>query len=524
MSEDVAAHLATDVGELIEAPDDVERPTVVRTPVVRRVVRRLEQVHPALWLTLAGVLAFTIVFGSLGVRHHDNFGSWSFDLGIYDQGFWLVSRFGQTFVTVRGLEFWGQHVNLVAVAYAPFYWLGAGPAFLYISQAFVLGLGALPAYLIARDRFERPWVGLAFAVAYLLYAPIQWISWANFHPEALVITPFLFAWWFATRRQWGWFFTFVGLALATREDTAMAVVILGIVLLVRHWHSEDRVDRRMAIGTIALGVIWYLIATQLIIPWANEGRQPFYLEYFYGSYGGTMPEIAKNIVRHPERVVRDATQPDRIRFYRDLLLPFGGLPILAPLELLMALPQLLASVIGASPYARTIRYQYTAVMIAPIVIAAIEGAHKLWRFRVVRRLLVPWLLVFAYVTNVAWSPSPIGDQYGVWVKHNPREASLQHAVSMVPGGASVTATYGLLPHLSHREQIYDWPNPFQPAYWGNDDTYRLPDPSTVEYLVIDRQQVGQAQKELLAELTDGDPYRIVYDSQDVVVASRVKPG
>ena len=92
---------------------------------------------------------------------------------------------------------------------------------------------------------------------------------------------------------------------------------------------------------------------------------------------------------------------------------------------------------------------------------------------------------------------------------------------MVPDDASVTATYGLLPHLAHREQIYDWPNPFQPAYWGNDDTYRLPDPSTIEYLVIDRQQVGEAQRQLLAGLIDGDPYRILFDQQDVVVAQRV---
>ena len=106
-------------------------------------------------------------------------------------------------MTVRGLEFWGHHLNLVALLFAPFYWLGAGPAFLYIVQAFVLGLGALPVYLIARDRFGRPWVGLTFAVAYLMYAPIQWITWANFHPEALVITPFLFAWWFAMRRRVG---------------------------------------------------------------------------------------------------------------------------------------------------------------------------------------------------------------------------------------------------------------------------------------------------------------------------------
>ncbi len=41
--------------------------------------------------------------------------------------------------------------------------------------------------------------------------------------------------------------------------------------------------------------------------------------------------------------------------------------------LLMAAPQMLASVIGSSPYARQIRYQYTSVMIAPLIIAAIEG-------------------------------------------------------------------------------------------------------------------------------------------------------
>ena len=101
-------------------------------------------------------------------------------------------------------------------------------------------------YLIARDRFDRPWIGLAFAVAFLLYAPIQWISWANFHPEALVVTPFLFAWWFAMRRRGAGSSSAVGLALSTREDTAMAVFMLGVVLLVRNWRSDDRLDRRMA--------------------------------------------------------------------------------------------------------------------------------------------------------------------------------------------------------------------------------------------------------------------------------------
>ena len=154
-------------------------------------------------------------------------------------------------MTVRGMDVWGHHLNLIAYAFAPFYrWFGAGPEFLYVVQNVSIALGALPVYLIAKRRaggsarWFAPYVGLAFAAAYLLYAPTQFIAWINFHPEAMVITPFLFAWYFATLRRWGWFFTFVVVALAMREDTALAVIMLGIVLLVVNRHSDYATARR----------------------------------------------------------------------------------------------------------------------------------------------------------------------------------------------------------------------------------------------------------------------------------------
>jgi hypothetical protein len=136
--------------------------------------------------------------------------------------------------------------------------------------------------------------------------------------------------------------------------------------------------------------------------------------------------------------------------------------------------------------------------------------------------LVPWLLAWAIWTNVAWSPSPVGAGYSAaWVTKNPRVPALEMAVARVPDDASVTATYTLLPHLAHRKQIYDWPNPFEASYWGNDDRYRLPRPSTIDYLVIDREQIGPDRQTLFADLTDGDPFKIVFDRDDVVVAKRV---
>ena len=218
-------------------------------------------------------------------------------------------------------------------------------------------------------------MGLVFAVVYLMYAPIQWISWANFHPEALVIAPLLYAWWFATQRRWRPMFIALVIALSIREDTALVVIMLGLILAImyRPGKGEHR-DRMMALWTFGLGVGWYVVATRLVIPHFNQGKQPFYIQYFYSNYGKDMPEIVETMIRHPNRVISDATQPDRIRFYRDLALPLGGLPLAAPLALLMALPQMLASVIGLSPYARSIHYQYTSMMIAPLIIAAIEGA------------------------------------------------------------------------------------------------------------------------------------------------------
>lgn len=519
---------------------------------LRRLRARLATIHPAAWTVGILSVAFAVVFGRLGVQHHQNFGTWAFDMAIYDQGFWLVSQGGQSFVTVRGLEFWGHHVNLVVLAFVPFYWLGAGPSFLYVAQAAVLGAGAIPTYLIARDRFgprahssveasvepsgdvastvpptgfERlgpEWIGAVFAVAYLLYAPVQWIAWANFHPEALVITPFLFAWWFARRGRWLGFWIALVIALSTREDTALAVFVLGGVLwwMFRRAGRPAR-DQWMAFATVGVGALWYLVSTRFVIPYFNQGEQPFYVGYFFGHYGDSMPEIAREMLARPDRVISDATQPDRLRFYRDLFLPLGGLPLAAPLQLLMAVPQMLASVIGLSPYARTIRFQYTSVMVAPIVIASIQGAWLLWRFRFVRRVLVPWLLVCAYVTNVAWSPSPWGANDDVWARPEPRHEALREAIDLVPDDASVTATFALVPHLAHREQIYDWPNPWQAAYWGNDDEFRLPDPAEIDVVVLDRRHVGSAQQDLLEQLVGPDgEFEILFDRDEVVVGRR----
>ena len=124
----------------------------------------------------------------------------------------------------------------------------------------------------------------------------------------------LFAWWFGTQRRWRPFFIALVIALSTREDTAMAVFIMGIVLwwMLTRDEDADKRDKRMALLASALGVVWYAVCTRLVIPAFNQGNQPFYIGYFYGNYGSDTFEIAETIIRQDLRKALEVTRGCRV--------------------------------------------------------------------------------------------------------------------------------------------------------------------------------------------------------------------
>lgn len=504
--------------------------------------RRLSDVPPLLWSTLLCATAFAVLFGALAVRNHQLFATWTYDLGIYDQATWLLSRGGRTFMSVRGLDVWGHHVNPILYVFVPAYWLGAGPRFLVALQAGWIAIGAVPVHFIAKHHLGSDRWGFGAAVVFLVSAPLEWLTWDMFHPEALVVTPLLFAWWFATRERWGWCWVALLLALCTREDAALVVGTMAISLAVVCRPSHDRRRlRRHSVAMVVVAIVWWLMCVQVVIPHFNGGRAPFYVSMFYGQYGNSVLGVLVGMVRHPTRVLGDLLRPDRRWFVWRMLMPFGLTALASPLALLPAMPQLLASLLGASPYPRQIEYQYTSMMIAPIAIAAIRGVSRLRRLtgdvgspalhaRRRSRLgtAVPIVVaVAAVVSNVMWSPSPLRrDSPSVWVGESAsasaRRQALSSAVALVSPTAGVVATYAIGAHLAHRTHLYDWPNPFVPTVWGNGDCTALPDPREVEYAVLEYADIGTDGQVLFEAMTrDGGPFRVLASNEYVVVLQRV---
>jgi uncharacterized membrane protein len=462
------------------------------------------------------VAVYVATFGTLTWNQHENFGTFGYDMGLYDQGIWLVSRFRDPFVTIRGLNFFAHHVNLITLALVPAYWLGAGPHFLYLVETVWMALGAVPLFLLARDRLASGWLAVAVAASFLLYPSLEWINWWHFHPDALTITPLLFAWWLATRGHWGWFAVAVAVALACKEDAALAVLMLGVVLAVFG-------ERRVGLVTAAAGAGWFLAATKVVIPAAGGGAGPFYQELFPG-FGDSLGEIVWNLVAHPSRLLRLATMPDRLTYFWQILAPVAFLPLAAPLVLLISVPQTVINIASGHALTHDIHYHYSAIVLTGVFLATVEGIAWMARGQRGRQVLVGLLLASSLVTNVAWSPSPIGRQFdsGIWARPDPRHVTVRAALRLVPADAGVSASYNLIPHLTHRTYAYEFPNPWVVANWGAHGEHP-PDPDTVTWLVVDERLLGDQRSLFDRLLGPGGGYTRVFASDGIVVARR-QPG
>jgi uncharacterized membrane protein len=508
-----------------------------------------------------GVLLFVGVFASLHLSNHRAFGSLAYDTAIYDQAIYLMGRTANPFMTVRGLYVHGHHVNPFLFLLVPISWLGGGAESFLIAQTISFACGAIPVfgltrYLIAGSpinaietsansgwrrafRWLQPksnvgteWIAAGVALAYLGSPVIQWINWAHIHPESFSTLPFLCAWWAMLRRRWGWFGVCVVILISTREETALAVTMMGLVMvwrtlmlhrgarrmagastgelsqpngfskLVGRWFaapahvvlrdvssavissdqavqattetlsrtSGSRNNYLPGLITSFIGGGWYLLCTRFILPRYNNGRPPYYLKSFFGSLGGSVGGIIKTFFTDPSKIINLATKQDRLDYYWALGRPVGFLFLLSPAHLLMVVPSMLSNVLTDSQYPRQIEYQYAAVLVGPLWIATIYALAKFRKRLPLMGVAVLAVMGLTYYAAQDFSPAPMSKRGEIyWAKPDARSAALTEAVGMIPANAGVAASDFVLPHLDRRRHAYLWPNPFEERYWGNYD-------------------------------------------------------
>jgi len=390
----------------------------------------------------------------MSVTRHQRFGSYAYDLGIYDQALWLISNGIHPYVTVRELHILGDHFTPILYLLAPIYWLENGTEFLLIFQTIALASGALPLYLLASRGAESRSIGLLAGITYLAYPALRGVNLFDFHPIALATPCVLFALDFAERRKAIPFsITSVILAMCKQEAALMAAA-LGVWYAIR-WRQPR------ALSVAVAGAVWLLIAlsAQARLSGSTESA---YAE-LYSHYGHSTPEIVRTFLLQPWVPLGALSGEEQRRYLFLILAPLALLPICAPRILWLALIPLTLNLFSNRTAMREIDYQYTS-LVTPVLFAAAATALAGTRPGRPRRVAACAWAACAFVA--ALSVVPRQQRAVVTLMAEGERPDLRQALATIPPAASVSATQSLVPHLAHRKGIYLFPNPFWPLVTG----------------------------------------------------------
>lgn len=421
--------------------------------------RRLGALLPWMLLGLM-VLAFAAGFSWLSILRHEAFQSHAFDLGNMDQAVWntlhgRMLRFTDMAVGSHVLtDRLAIHVEPILPLLSLLYLIHSGPETLLVVQACVVSLGAIPAYLLAREGMRRDWLALAFPLAYLLHPSLQNAVLDDFHPVTLSACFLLWAMYFAWSARLLPFVVTGVLAMSTKEDIGLLIGLLGLVFIARRLAVPGAV-------VVILGFAWFLVCIAVIIPHFNpQGHSPYLARYGYLGHG--FAGMVRGATTHPGLVAGVLISSSRQAFLRGLLHPLGFTSILGLPIVLLAAPSFAIDMLSADPTMSSGLYQYAAEIVPYVVAAGTLGtvwvSNRAIRQHIIRPDFIPVALsalVVAASLVATWLDgfSPLAYGYTI-PSAGPHQRLEQQILRDIPRQAVVAAADEIEPHLSDRPTIY----------------------------------------------------------------------
>jgi uncharacterized membrane protein len=386
----------------------------------------------ALLVAVAGA-----VYALVGLVRHWHFGSSAYDLGIYDQMVWHLSRFEAPASTVHGLSnMLGDHFSPIWMLVAPLYWLRSAPETLIVAQAAALALSILPVWAFLARRLDTNQTALLSA-AYASFWGLQRA--AQFDVHELAFAPLFIAIMLLGiddagrpgRNPWRLFLMGAVPLIFVKEDQ-IPLVAAACALLA--WKLRDQRQRVIALGAAGASVAIFLLVVRVVIPGFNDAG----VYNFTNAFDGAMS--------NPFGILKQLVTPVmKLETVAAWLLPFLFLPLRSSFGWLIV-PLALERFLSSSVNHWGTSFHYTAPL-APILAMAAGDALSRTRVHFGAWAMLLFCLVLPGRQPVWKLFSP--DFWGA-----PEYAdTAARALTFVPPDASVAAQAAIVPHLSQRASI-----------------------------------------------------------------------
>ena len=387
----------------------------------------------------SGVIA--LLFWVCAAARHALLQSNAYDLGLFDQWIWLLSRGLPPISSMEGVHVLADHGAWMLVGAALPYRLIGSVQWLLASQAAALSFTALPLWWVGRQ------AGLSSRLCWLACG-LWWLqpvvfnaNLFDFHPEVWVMPALAGCYWASrAERPWLWFALLL-LLLGCRDGLVLVVAGLGL---------EQALRRRWIWAGAAIGLAlgWLALLNRWLYPLLKgSDAGPKAAGALFSYLGDSLDVVLVNLITRPDLVIQHVDWAGGLVY---LLLisvavaPFWRKPSVP--VLLGALPLVLVNVLSEEAPQRTLVHHYSLPVAVIVVVAAIDGLALQPRQPVPWRrfgwsalcwaaLAKPWFFTGPYLDRVDQLPA------------------VQEAIAAVPAEARLSTTSYLVPQLSQRSQV-----------------------------------------------------------------------
>lgn len=328
-------------------------------------------------LSLMAVSA--LIFLGCSTLRHGLFRSTVFDLGIYDQVTYLISQGQSPLSSILGFHHLGNHAAWAVYPLALLYKLTPNVHWLLLVQVLALAIGTWPVWNLSRlSGLSEKYAGV-MALVYLLYPVIFNVNLFDFHPEVMALPAILGAILAAKLRQVLWFTVAILWVVGCKAVLSLTVAGLGFWLLTT--------EKRRVCGVLGLivGVSWFLIATQKVIPAYSGSEVAGVWRYTY--LGDSVLEILVNLLLKPGLVLGKVFAWSTLQYLLLISLPviWGVIPLWKSSKgagvtwfynwapLMAALPTLVINILSDVSFQRSLSYQYSLPVIPFLLLVVIQS-------------------------------------------------------------------------------------------------------------------------------------------------------
>ena len=304
-------------------------------------------------MLLAGICLYVLVFSVASFYKYETYQT-GYDQIYFEQPLWNTSngRFMEQSDFAYSTSAFAVDWMPLLVLFTPIYWLLPSPHTLFFIETLILGLGALPLFWLARDKFKSRPVGLLFAAVYLLNPTLEYFNLLPFNLRAPGLVALLYAFYFFEKGARWRFALFALLAIATRTEVSLVIAMFGVYGLLNY----RRINWKLWLPPLIIGPVYFVIVFSFILPaFITPGTmvvppetQPIQISQFqrdyisntdtiisttYGDLGKNLPDVIKNTLTNPVKTAERVFTVKKFEYLILMLLPFAFLPLFAPADI-----------------------------------------------------------------------------------------------------------------------------------------------------------------------------------------------